>query len=104
MKYDITQLKRNRILDVALNYTNVSKEDFFQLRNKKKYAGIRNVCIHLMYDNGVHYEEIAKSLGMSIQNVYYQLRTKDKWKQFEKDLYDAIGQEVKNEKSELSLY
>jgi hypothetical protein len=104
MKYDITELKRNRILDIVLNYTSVPKEEFFGLRNKKKYASIRNVSILLMYTSGVHYEDIAKSLGMSVQNVYYQVRVSNKWGEFETELFNALKEEIKNEQSELSLY
>lgn len=104
MKYDITQLKRNRILDIVLNYTNIPKEQFFGLRNKKKYASIRNVCIVLMHTSGVHCGDIAEGLGMTIQNVYYQLRTTNKWKDFELELFSILLKEIKNEKSELSLY
>lgn len=105
----ITQL-RNRIVDITIAITQVDRQEFFKLKNKKRYAKIRNVCIVLMFNRGVYYEDIATTFKMTFQNVYYQLSLAEKWKEFpekhafELDLYAEIEKEVLNKESELTLY
>jgi len=109
MKYNIFQLKTNRILDIVLNYTGISEEEFYKLKNKRNYARVRNVCIKLMYDKGIHYNDIAESLGMTMQNVYYQIAKLKDWNkndkfEFERLLYKELSEEIENKNSDLSMY
>ena len=105
----ITQT-RNRIVDITIAMSGVDRNEFFSLRNKKRYAKIRNVCISLLYNKGVHHDDIASTFKMSFQNVFYQLAQIKKWSEtpdkysFELDLYNELEEEFKNKQSELTLY
>jgi hypothetical protein len=107
---ELTTQMRNRIVDITLGYTDITRADFFLLKNKKKYARIRNVCIALMMKKGVHYSDIATTFKMSFQNVYYQMAQCAKWGDnpfkydFELNLLSELETEYHNKESELSLY
>ena len=105
----ITQI-RNRVVNITIAMTGVDRNEFFSLRNKKRYAKIRNVCIALLYNKGVHHDDIANTFKMSFQNVFYQLTQNKKWSEapekytFELTLYKELEEEFLNKESELTLY
>jgi len=105
----VTQI-RNRIVDITIAVSGVDRTEFFLLRNKKRYAKIRNVCIALLYNKGVHHDDIASTFKMSFQNVFYQLAQIKKWSEaperhdFELTLYKELEEEFLNKESELTLY
>jgi hypothetical protein len=105
----VTQI-RNRIVDITIAVSGVDRTEFFLLRNKKRYAKIRNVCIALLYNKGVHHDDIASTFKMSFQNVFYQLTQIKKWSEaperhdFELTLYKELEEEFLNKESELTLY
>ena len=103
MEY-VTQM-RDRIVDITLGYTNITRADLFLLTNKKKYARIRTVCIALMMKKGVPYSDIATTFKGSFQNVYYQMTLCAMWRDnpnkydFELNLLFELETEYQNKES-----
>jgi hypothetical protein len=109
MKLDLFERRRNRIVDIAIRYTGVEEKKFFSPKSKGKTLAVKQVCIWLMYKSNLGYEDISGALNITHQNYYYHINRLKKWKRAgEKpgifELAEEIMLEVKNEKSELSLY
>ena len=107
MKY-VTQ-KRDRIVDITLGYTNITRADLFLSTNKKEYARIRNVCIALMMKKGVNHSDIADTFKGTLQNVYSQMTQCAMWGDnpnkydFELNLLFELETEYHNKESKLTF-
>lgn len=104
-----TEILRNRIIDIVIRYSGIKEKDFYTHKPKAQYQSIRLMCMWIMNEKDIPYEEASAALDITFQNYYYHLRKIKAWKKKKENamffkMTEEIIKEVENENSELSLY